>query len=74
MTVDQVKALAETLAKVFVSAAIAQWLVTGGQLFDVGSDGYKSVLTAGAAAAGVALFNFLNPNDTRYGRGSASSD
>lgn len=65
----QYKALAGTFGKVFFAACLAQIIATGTGVLDLTADGWKAVLGAGIGAVVVAAYNWLSPNDTRYGVG-----
>jgi len=59
--------------KVFVSAVIAQYLISlieGYSLFSWDKVMLEKLLTAGAVAVLPVIINFINKKDTRYGLGS----
>lgn len=64
----------KTLLKVFIAACLGQFIVMGSSIFDVSTDGWKSIVSAGVAAAVLTGYNWLNPNDPRYGRGSSYAE
>lgn len=68
----QTKAVATTLLKVFVAACLAQIIASGAGVLDLGTDGYRAVLGSGVGAVVVAAYNWISPNDARYGVGSNS--
>ncbi len=67
MTTQETRALAGTLARVFVAAILAQFIANGADVFAIDGDGARTLLSSGIAAAAIALYNALNPNDHRYG-------
>lgn len=71
---DQYKAVAATLGKVFFAACLAQIIASGVGVLDLGADGWKSVVAAGLSALVIAAYNWISPNDTRYGNGYVSQD
>lgn len=64
---QQVKAFLISYVRLFVAAAIACYLTLGKQPLDLGSEDWKAIFNAALAALALAVFNFLNPADKRYG-------
>jgi len=66
---NQYEAAALTLAKVFIGTVLGQVLTAQVGIFDVGPDRLRGALAAGVTAVLVTVYNWLDPKDTRYGRG-----
>jgi len=66
----QTVSIGKTLLLVFLSAVLGQLIAYGSGIFDLGSGEWKGVAAAGVAALIAFAYNFLIPNDTRYGVGS----
>ncbi len=62
--------IAKTLLLVFLSATLGQLMVYGTGIFDLSTGEWKGVAAAGIAAVIAFAYNFLIPQDTRYGIGS----
>jgi hypothetical protein len=73
MTAGQARELGLTLLRVFIGGLLAQLIMTGVGVLDMGVGDWKMAANAGLAAALVAAFNFVNPADARYGIGSRQS-
>lgn len=69
---NELKTLAGTLLRVFCAAVLAQFLAGGADVFAVDGDGLRTIISSGVSAVAVAAYNWLNPSDARYGRGSGS--
>jgi hypothetical protein len=67
MTTNELTKIGGTIARVFLAAVLAQFIAQGGDVFAIDGDGLRAIISAGAAAAAVAAFNWLNPSDHRYG-------
>lgn len=67
---DKTKAIITTLVKTFIVAAVGQFLVFGKGIFDLTQGEWKGVLASGLTALLMFVYNWANPNDPRYGRGS----
>lgn len=67
---EQIIRAGQTLGKVFLAAALGQFIALGQGIFDIPVDGWKNIAAAGIAAVAVTAFNWLDPHDTRYGRGA----
>lgn len=65
--VKELRAILGTIARVFVGACIAQLAAGGVDVFTLDARGAQTLLSAGIGAAALALFNYVNPKDTRYG-------
>lgn len=70
----QWKAVAATLARVFLAAALGQIIAFGNGVLDFTGEQWRMVLAAGIAAVIVAGMRWLNPNDGAYGRGHVTPD
>ena len=68
-TYDQTTKILNSISKVFVSTLIAQILTTGTGVLDLSTSSWKACLNAGVSAALVVTYNYLNTDDSRYGRG-----
>jgi hypothetical protein len=66
---NQYKAVATTLTKVFLGAVFAQLITLQIGVTDVSSNQWAGVLNAGLSAVLVTAYNWLDVTDTRYGRG-----
>ena len=66
---EQAKRIAYTLLRVFFGALIAFVLANQLNIFDISWSNYEGAVVAAASAVLVAVFNYLNPGDTRYGVG-----
>lgn len=69
---DELRALTGTLLRVFCAAVLAQFLASGADVFAVDGDGLRTILSSGISAVAVTVYNWLNPSDSRYGRGAQS--
>lgn len=67
-TSEEMKSVAGTLVRTFVAACLAQFIAMGAW-FDMPAEAWKNVAAAGVAAVAIAAYNWLNPRDTRYGKG-----
>lgn len=65
----QVIRAAQTLGKVFIAAALGQFIALGDSVFDVPADGWKSIVAAGIAAVAVTAYNWIDPHFPMYGKG-----
>jgi hypothetical protein len=61
------QAVLASWARSFLAACLAQFIALGGGAFDFGTDGWKSVLSAGIAAVVPVVIRWLNPNDKAFG-------
>jgi hypothetical protein len=66
---NQYKAAALTLAKVFTATCLGQFITLQRSIFDVSPDAARAILSAGVSAVIVTAYNWLDVTDTRYGRG-----
>lgn len=66
---EQAKRIIYTLLRVFFGALIAFVLANQLNIFDVSWSNWEGAVVAAASAVLVAIFNALNPGDTRYGVG-----
>lgn len=66
------KAMLTSWAKVFGAAVLTAFvtLVASTQTIPTSKEAWIGILVAGVLALGPVVINYLNPNDTRYGRGS----
>jgi hypothetical protein len=67
-TKEEMQAVAGTLVRTFIAACLAQFLSMGAWV-TMPAEAWKNVLAAGVAAVAIATYNWLNPRDTRYGKG-----
>jgi len=65
-----VQATIASWARSFLAACLAQFIALGGGAFDFGTDGWKSVLSAGIAAVVPVVIRWLNPEDKSFGAGA----
>lgn len=68
---SNVTSMGKTLLLVFLSAVLGQLMTYGTGIFDLGKGEWKGVAAAGIAACIAFAYNFLIPQDTRYGVGSS---
>lgn len=61
------KAVIASWGRSFLAACLAQFIALGGGAFDLGSDGWKSILASGVAAVVPVVIRWLNPNDASFG-------
>lgn len=66
----QATSIGKTLLLVFLSTVLGQLVTFGTGIFDLGAGELKGVAAAGIAAVIAFAYNFLIPQDTRYGVGS----
>ena len=64
------QAVISSWARSFLAACLAQFIALGGGAFDFGTDGWKSVLSAGIAAVVPVVIRWLNPEDKSFGAGA----
>ena len=67
---SQAVAIGKTLLLVFLSTVLAQLMTYGTDIFDLGSGEWKGVAAAGVAAIIAFAYNYLIPQDARYGVGA----
>jgi hypothetical protein len=69
---ESTKAMLWSWGRVFLAAVVSAFLaiVTATQAIPTSSDAWMGLLIAGIVAVGPVIYNYLNVNDTRYGRGS----
>lgn len=69
---DTTKAMLVSWLKVFLAAALSGFLavVAATQAIPTSGEVWLGILIAGITAVGPVIYNYLSPNDTRYGRGS----
>jgi hypothetical protein len=63
----ELRTLAGTIVRVFVAATLAQFIANGGDVFAIDGNAAKTIISSGIAAAAIALYNYANPRDHRYG-------
>jgi hypothetical protein len=66
---NQYQAAALTLTKVFFGTVLGQLVALQVGVLDAGPTALRGALSAGIGAVLVTLYNWLDPKDTRYGRG-----
>jgi len=67
---SQATAIGKTLLLVFFSTVLGQLVTYGSSIFDIGSGEWKGVAAAGVAAVLAFAYNFVIPQDKRYGVGA----
>lgn len=67
---SQVTAAGKTLLLVAISAALGQLMTYGTSIFDLGAGEWKGVAASAIAAVIAFAYNYLLPQDKRYGVGS----
>lgn len=69
---DTTKAMIGSWIKVFLAAVLSGFLtlVAAQQGLPMSGEAWMGILIAGILALGPVVYNYLDPNDTRYGRGS----
>jgi hypothetical protein len=67
------KSMIFSWVKVFVAAALSAFvgIVSATKELPTSTEAWIAVLVAGILAVGPVIINYLDPNDTRYGRGSS---
>lgn len=68
----QMKAMLGSWARVFIAAAITAFLALQTPPWDMSGDQWLAIVWAALLSLLPVVLNWLNPNDTRYGRGSSS--
>ena len=68
----QTVSIGKTLILVFISSVLGQLVTQGSSIFDVGSGEWKGIAGAAIAAVLTFAYNYLIPQDTRYGVGARS--
>lgn len=66
----QAVSIGKTLLLVFLSTVLGQLLAYGTSVFDLGAGEWKGIAAAGVAALIAFAYNYLIPQDPRYGIGS----
>lgn len=61
------KAMLFSFLRVFFAAALAQYISNGSDIFSYTPTMWHSVVGAGVSATVLTVYNYLNPNDPRYG-------
>lgn len=69
---ETTKAMIISWFKIFAAAALSGFLtlVAATQGIPTSGEAWLGILIAGILAVGPVIYNYLSPNDTRYGRGS----
>ncbi len=67
---SQATSIGKTLLLVFISTVLAQLVTYGASIFDLGSGEWKGIAAAGIAAVIAFAYNYVIPQDTRYGVGA----
>ena len=62
------KAMFASYGRSFLTAALAAFVATGGDIFSLDLAGLKAIITAGTVAILPVLMRALNPNDTAFGK------
>lgn len=73
---QQTKAMALSWVKIFLAAVISSFLslVVAGDTILLDVQAWEAILISGLVSVLPVIINWLNPNDTRYGRGSVDSE
>lgn len=66
----QATSIGKTLLLVFISSALAQLMTYGTSVFDLGAGEWKGIAAAGIAAVIAFAYNYVIPQDARYGVGA----
>jgi len=69
MNVEDLKAAAWSWLRIAIAAMIAQFIMLGSDIWTISGEGWKSIVAAGIGALAVTVYNWLNPNDDRFGWG-----
>lgn len=72
----QTKNMLWSWLRVFLAAVASSFLsivITGNTVF-FDTKAWEAILISGIVAVFPVIINYLNPNDTRYGRGSTSGE
>ena len=69
ITKDQLSAMAATVARVFIAAALGQMIAYGSAVLEFSGSQWKGVAAAGIAAVIVVAFQWVNGGNAKYGRG-----
>ena len=69
VTAQHPKTVWAHLLLIFAGTALAQVVVFGAHVFDVGAGQWRGVLGAAVAAVMLAAYNYLSPKQTEYGVG-----
>ena len=62
------KAMLASYGRSFLTAALAAFVETGGDIFSLNVEGLKAIITAGTVAILPVLMRALNPNDAAFGK------
>jgi hypothetical protein len=62
------KAMLASYGRSFLTAALATFVATGGDIFSLDVAGLKAIITAGVVAVLPVLMRALNPNDKAFGK------
>jgi hypothetical protein len=62
------KAMLASYGRSFLTAALAAFIATGGDIFSLDLAGLKAIVTAGTVAVLPVLMRALNPNDSAFGK------
>lgn len=71
---DPAGAMVFSWVKVFASVVLGLFLADGADVFAVDASDVRLWLAAGLAAVVPLVVNYINPHDTRYGRGAEAVD
>lgn len=69
MNIEELKVAAASWLRIAIAAMIAQFIMLGSDIWTISGEGWKSVVAAGVGALAVTVYNWLNPNDNRFGAG-----
>jgi hypothetical protein len=65
---SKTKAMLASYGRSFLTAALAAFIATGGDIFSLDLAGLKAIITAGTVAVLPVLMRALNPNDAAFGK------
>lgn len=64
------KAAAASYGRVFLAAALGTYIASGDTPFTLDGTDLRALISSGAAALALTVFNALRPGDTRFGAGA----
>ncbi len=67
-----INTMAGTFVKTFLSGCLAVYISNGKDIFSYDASMWKSVMGAGISAVVIVGYNYLNPNDPRYGKNKST--
>lgn len=61
------KTMLFSFLRVFLAASIAQYFQIGKDIFSLDTETWRAILGSGVSALIITAYNYVNPNDTRFG-------